>query len=192
MIKRYFVFFYRYMIDDVEKKRDGHGSIWLKELDVFPSNQRVCELICETATSEPDIRPKHVVITGWEEMGRADFNNFCTMETIHRTAVDHINDGTCETYCGQTFSAFDDNYQSSNTDYNCPQCIAEVNKDRVKKIIRDADTDFERLKSLCKELLEGADKCSKDPHFIVQPFMGIVKRHSRLINRHKLWENKDD
>jgi len=44
----------------------------------------------------------------------------------------------------------------------------------------------EELKSLCIELLAAADKCSQEPHYIVQPFMGIVKNHAKLIERLQL------
>lgn len=46
--------------------------------------------------------------------------------------------------------------------------------------------DIEELKILCKELLNGADKCSQEPHYIVQPFLGIVKRYSKIIEKYKL------
>ena len=37
--------------------------------------------------------------------------------------------------------------------------------------------EIEHLKALCKELLEGAHKCTEEPHYIIQPFLDIVKRH---------------
>ncbi len=46
--------------------------------------------------------------------------------------------------------------------------------------------DFEELKSLCRQLLDGADKCSKAPHHIVQPFLGIVKQNMKLIQKYEL------
>lgn len=46
--------------------------------------------------------------------------------------------------------------------------------------------DFEELKTLCKELLDGANKCAEEPHFIVQPFFGIVKCHVEIIKKHEL------
>lgn len=46
--------------------------------------------------------------------------------------------------------------------------------------------EIEELEKLCKELLKGADKCCAPPHYIVQPFVGIVIRHSKLINKFNL------
>lgn len=46
--------------------------------------------------------------------------------------------------------------------------------------------EIEALKNLCKELLDGADKCSQEPHYIVQPFLGIVKRHAATITKYDL------
>lgn len=46
--------------------------------------------------------------------------------------------------------------------------------------------DIEELKTLCKELLDGADKCGEKPYYIVQPFLGIVKRHMNLIRKYNL------
>ena len=46
--------------------------------------------------------------------------------------------------------------------------------------------EIEALKELCKDLLNGADKCGQEPHYIVQPFLGIVKRHAATINKHDL------
>ncbi len=48
----------------------------------------------------------------------------------------------------------------------------------------------EELKSLCKALLAGADRCAEKPHFIVQPFFGIVKKHAETINKHNLFGKK--
>lgn len=47
-------------------------------------------------------------------------------------------------------------------------------------------SDVESLKALCRELLDGADRCSQKPHYIVQPFLGIVKRHAGTIEKHNL------
>ena len=46
--------------------------------------------------------------------------------------------------------------------------------------------EVEALKKLCRELLAGADKCGQEPHYIVQPFLGIVKRHAAIIKKHRL------
>ncbi len=54
-------------------------------------------------------------------------------ETIHRTAIDHIHNGTQTTYCGLIFSAFDDNYHEDNENFNCPECRMEYNNDRDKR-----------------------------------------------------------
>ena len=52
-------------------------------------------------------------------------------------------------------------------------------------------TDQDKLIQLCKELLAGADKCGQAPHYIVQPFMGIVLRHIDTINDYNLMEDCD-
>ena len=53
-----------------------------------------------------------------------------------------------------------------------------------KRILSGADV--YKLKSLTRELLSGADKCSREPLNIVQPFMGIVLKYTKLINKLKL------
>ena len=45
----------------------------------------------------------------------------------------------------------------------------------------------EQLKELCKELLNAANIVSGPPHYIVQPFLKIMTKYSKLIN--KLDEN---
>jgi hypothetical protein len=44
------------------------------------------------------------------------------------------------------------------------------------------------LKLLAQKLLNGADSCTKAPHFIIQPFMNIVKEHVAIIGEHDLDE----
>lgn len=46
--------------------------------------------------------------------------------------------------------------------------------------------DVETLKQLCIDLLSAADKCAHEPYYIVQPFIGIVKKHATIINRLQL------
>ena len=48
---------------------------------------------------------------------------------IHRTAIDNIAEGTLTTYCGKTFSLFDDDYHEDNEMFNCPECKKELNKE---------------------------------------------------------------
>jgi hypothetical protein len=43
------------------------------------------------------------------------------------------------------------------------------------------------LETLCRELLDAADKCSGPPYYIVQPFLGIVKRHAGVIKKLNLF-----
>ena len=43
--------------------------------------------------------------------------------------------------------------------------------------------DQEGLVQLCSSLLSGADLCPQSPHYIVQPFFGIIKDHSELIGK---------
>ena len=44
------------------------------------------------------------------------------------------------------------------------------------------------LVAVCKELFKGAIKTSEAPYFMVQPWFGIIKRHSTVIKEHKLIE----
>ncbi len=59
-----------------------------------------------------------------------------------------------------------------------PHCTCELTKN------------IEELTTLCKTLLAGADRCAEKPHFIVQPFFGIVKKHAETINKHNLFGKK--
>lgn len=80
----------------------------------------------------------------------------------------------------------------------CPCCNEEVKLEDVphmcKKEAKGSKSalsdglcaECEHLKALCRELLEGAHKCTEEPHYIVQPFLGIVKRYSETIDKHKL------
>lgn len=47
-------------------------------------------------------------------------------------------------------------------------------------------SDIVELKSLAKELLAAGDRCSQAPYYIVQPFLGIVKKHSAIIGKFDL------
>lgn len=187
---RNIIFFYYYCISDAGYRREGRGSVWLKYAE-FPSNTKICENICDNIIIiEPDIKPHHISITNWKEMPYEDFMNFVNVDTIHKTAIDSIGEGIVKTYCGLEFDAFDPKYLSSNDDFNCPECIAENRNDEIKKLANTIDGDFTRMKKMCSELLAGADKCAKEPHFIVQPFLGIVKRYHRIINKYKLCESE--
>ncbi len=50
------------------------------------------------------------------------------------------------------------------------------------------DNEVKDLISLCQALLKGAAKCTEAPHYIVQPFLGIVRDHSDVINKLGLFE----
>jgi hypothetical protein len=60
-----------------------------------------------------------------------------------------------------------------------------IDRNRIEDQI-NMENEIELLKNLCKELLNVAQKFSQSPFFIVQPFFGIVKRHSDTINKHNL------
>jgi hypothetical protein len=42
------------------------------------------------------------------------------------------------------------------------------------------------LKLLAQKLLNGADSCTKEPHYIIQPFLNIIKEHVTIIGEHNL------
>jgi len=46
--------------------------------------------------------------------------------------------------------------------------------------------DCEELVEICQELFSFADRMSRAPYHIVQPILGITKRHLSLINKYKL------
>jgi hypothetical protein len=54
------------------------------------------------------------------------------MKTItHRSAVDDITNGISKTWCGLTFSLYDENAPINNNP-TCKECIEEIIKDRGK------------------------------------------------------------
>ncbi|WP_422413623.1 MULTISPECIES: hypothetical protein [unclassified Endozoicomonas] len=66
---RYFVFFY-HLSNGMDS---AFGNIWVKEAERFPSNKSICEQVTKT---DDRFKPEHVIITGWQEMTEADFNDF--------------------------------------------------------------------------------------------------------------------
>ncbi len=48
--------------------------------------------------------------------------------------------------------------------------------------------DFDEMKMLCVEVLKAADRCSREPYYIVQPYLRIVKEYSEIINRNDLMQ----
>lgn len=54
-----------------------------------------------------------------------------------------------------------------------------------------AADEIEALRALSSALLAGANKCTEAPHFIVQPFSGIVRDHAWTIRRNQLMDWKD-
>jgi len=63
---------------------------------------------------------------------------------------------------------------------------AEIEAIRINQI--DArNKDISDLIALSKDLLKAADKCSKAPHYIIQPFMNIVKDNRKIISRFELF-----
>lgn len=50
--------------------------------------------------------------------------------------------------------------------------------------------DVDALINLCKQLLDGADKCGEDPYYIVQPFLGIIKNNIDIIRKYELISDK--
>ena len=73
-------------------------------------------------------------------------------------------------------------------DNGCQQCKAKIENPEVlgSAVSPGCMAEIEAIKELCKELLIGADKCGQEPHYIVQPFLGIVQRHAATINKHGL------
>ena len=51
------------------------------------------------------------------------------------------------------------------------------------KAIEDLEKQVEDLKSLSKDLIKGADKCSQAPLYIVQPFLEIFIKHHKIMNK---------
>ena len=52
--------------------------------------------------------------------------------------------------------------------------------------IEDRNSDIAELVSLTKALLKAADECSEPPHYIIQPFLNIVKRNHDIIRKYDL------
>jgi hypothetical protein len=44
-------------------------------------------------------------------------------------------------------------------------------------------TEIEELIIMCRELLKAVNKLSMPPLYIVQPFLGIIRDHYKLINK---------
>jgi len=63
---------------------------------------------------------------------------------------------------------------------------------RLSELIAESDArkdeEIKRLKSLASDLLKAGDECSKAPHYIVQPFINIVKEHQQTILKHNLFK----
>jgi hypothetical protein len=65
---RYFIFFFSFN----SSTKHGNGSVWLKNLDEFPSNQ----FIKEQASKGQEFNERDVAVTGWKELNKDDFFNF--------------------------------------------------------------------------------------------------------------------
>ena len=61
----------------------------------------------------------------------------------------------------------------------------EIEAIRFKKI-DDRTDDIEDLIVLTKALLKAANECSQPPHYIIQPFLDIVKRNHGIIGKYEL------
>ena len=67
----------------------------------------------------------------------------------------------------------------------CPVC-----KTWPKQEQGDGPALAERIKALSAAvvaLADGADKCAAAPHFIVQPFLAIYKKHGNTIAEARAW-----
>jgi len=62
---------------------------------------------------------------------------------------------------------------------------SEIEAIRCKQI-DDRSKDISDLIALSKNLLKAADECSMPPHYIIQPFMDIVKRNREIIRKYEL------
>ncbi|MCK5020663.1 MAG: hypothetical protein KAS32_26825 [Candidatus Peribacteraceae bacterium] len=54
-------------------------------------------------------------------------------ELIHKIDVDCVTDCTSTTYCGITVHMFDESLKSCNENFNCPDCIRQINKYKRQK-----------------------------------------------------------
>jgi len=63
---------------------------------------------------------------------------------------------------------------------------SEIEAIRCKQI-DDRSKDISDLITLSKNLLKAADECSMPPHYIIQPFMNIVKDNRKIISRFELF-----
>ena len=66
--KRYFIVFYCFQT----ATKQGNGSIWMHDLDALPSNKE----LKEAAARGQYFDPGDTVITGWNELTKADYDNF--------------------------------------------------------------------------------------------------------------------
>ena len=80
---RNFVFFYKWITD----RRTGNGSLWLRDMQSFPSNEEIKRLSSEGQ----EFGKEDVVVTGWKEMDEDDFNSF-TKRTQHGIKVIEMTD----------------------------------------------------------------------------------------------------
>ena len=55
-----------------------------------------------------------------------------------------------------------------------------------KDTIAELEQKNKELTDLCTDLLVGADLCSKEPLYLVQPFFSIVKKHMSVIQKYVL------
>ena len=66
---RYFAFFYVVKTDDY----DAVGNLFFRDVDYFPSKDSVRK---KAAEGESNFTADNVMITGWQEMTKEDFEDF--------------------------------------------------------------------------------------------------------------------
>lgn len=64
--------------------------------------------------------------------------------------------------------------------------LDSCNKAARIRELEEALTDKQELLELSRRLFDGADKCSQEPYYIVQPFLGIVKEYANIIEKYNL------
>ncbi len=72
---RYFLFFYNRTSSDCQYVTKGNFPF---ESDLFPRNIDLIYMIKNSGIDSSS----NIVITGWQEMKREDFNNFCNIDNV--------------------------------------------------------------------------------------------------------------
>jgi len=61
-----------------------------------------------------------------------------------------------------------------------------VKKDNVVTKNTKKSPEIDELKLLCKDLMDGVEKCTGPPFYIVQPFLSIYKKHGDTMIKYGL------